>query len=118
MDLNLLLIARPKIETSGLVNLEIAMSNTQALPGELTSPALKCVNVEIIRWMRLFGEITLTWWSSDFDTKILLRVWGMLLVSRCRWCSVLQVDEMGVWISETRKKMRVVARFFNLTAKI
>ncbi|KAL9406768.1 hypothetical protein Peur_003740 [Populus x canadensis] len=103
LDLNLLLTARPKIETSGFVNLEIAISNTQALPVELSSPALKCVNVEIIRWMRLLGEITLTWWLSDFDTKILLRVWV------CFWLVggvfFLQVDEMGVWISETRKKM-------------
>ncbi|KAL9369642.1 hypothetical protein Peur_040841 [Populus x canadensis] len=93
-DLNLLLIARPKIETSGLVNLEIAMSNTQALPDELSSSAIKCVNVETIRWMRLLGEITLTWWSSDFDTKILLRVWvcfwlvgGVFFWRSMRWVS-------------------------------
>ncbi|KAJ6945914.1 hypothetical protein NC651_000860 [Populus alba x Populus x berolinensis] len=73
LDLNLLLIVCPKIETSGLVNLEMATSNAQALPVELSSPALNSVDVEIIRWMRLLGEITLSWWSSDFDTKILLR---------------------------------------------
>jgi hypothetical protein len=100
LDLNLLLIARPKIETSGLVNLEIAMSNTQALPVELTSPALKSVNVEIIRRMRLLGEITLTWWSSDFDTKILLRVWvcfwlvgGVFFCRSMRWVSGSQRRE-------------------------
>jgi Leucine-rich repeat (LRR) protein len=47
LDLNLLLTACPKIETFGLVNPEIAMSDAQVTV-ELSSPTLKSVYVEAI----------------------------------------------------------------------